>query len=276
MPKATENVTISANLRPDDPINGPFDVNNPDQTSSFRVTSVVYDDLGNSHEFTVFGTRTGANTWEMNASVDGADVQGGVAGVPQLVPLGNLTFNADGELQTHAINNPINVQWNGTNPSVFSLNFGDAIDDGGTGREGSTQWNETTASVANFQSQDGYGTGELDGVAIDDRGTIIGAFTNGRQQTLGRVVMAKFADPTGLVMVGGNNFVATAASGEAIVGEPRSGGRGALVASTLELSTTELSGQFIDLITYQRAFQANSRTIQTADGLLQEIFQILR
>jgi flagellar hook protein FlgE len=116
----------------------------------------------------------------------------------------------------------------------------------------------------------------LDGVAIDDKGTIIGAFTNGRQQNLGRVVMAKFADPTGLVMVGGNNFVATSGSGEAVVGEPRSGGRGSLVASTLELSTTELSGQFIDLITYQRAFQANSRTIQTADGLLQEIFQILR
>jgi flagellar hook protein FlgE len=275
-PKATENVICSANLRPDDPITGPFDVNNPDDTSSFRVTSVVYDDLGNSHEFTIFGTRTGPNTWEMNGSIDGGEVAGGVAGTPQLVPLGNLTFNADGELQTHAINNPVNMQWNGTNPSLFSINFGDAIDDGGTGRDGSTQWNEMTSSVANFQSQDGYGTGELDGVAIDDRGTIIGAFTNGRQQNLGRVVMAKFADPTGLVMVGGNNFVATSASGEAVVGEPRSGGRGALVASTLELSTTELSGQFIDLITYQRAFQANSRTIQTADGLLQEIFQILR
>ena len=93
---------------------------------------------------------------------------------------------------------------------------------------------------------------------------------------MGQVILAKFADPTGLAMVGGNNFVATAASGEAIVGEARGGGRGAIVASTLELSTTELSGQFIDLITYQRAFQANSRTIQTADGLLQEIFQILR
>ena len=127
-------------------------------------------------------------------------------------------------------------QWNGTNLPVFG-NFGDAIDDGGTGRDGSTQWNETTASVANFQSQDGYGTGELDGVAIDDRGTIIGAFTNGRQQTLGRVVMAKFADPTGLVMVGGNNFVATSASGEAVVGEPRSGDV-ALSSHPLELSTT--------------------------------------
>jgi flagellar hook protein FlgE len=127
-----------------------------------------------------------------------------------------------------------------------------------------------------FQTQDGYGTGGLDGIAIDDRGNIVGAFTNGQSQILGKVALAKFADPTGLVLVGGNNFVATSASGEAIVGEARSGGRGAVVSSTLELSTTELSGQFIDLITYQRAFQANSRTIQTADGLLQEIFQILR
>ena len=117
---------------------------------------------------------------------------------------------------------------------------------------------------------------ELDGVSIDGTGQIIGSFTNGYQQVLGQVALANFADETGLVMVGGNNFVASAGSGQAVVGTAQSGGRGAIQASTLELSTTELSTQFIDLIQYQRAFQANSRTIQTADGLLQEIFQILR
>jgi flagellar hook protein FlgE len=275
-PNPTGDVVIHSNYRPDDPLAGPFDLNDPDGTSTFRTSTVVYDGLGNPHEITIFGTRTAANEWEMNAVVDGGEIEGGAAGNPQLVPLGNLIFNQNGELDQEQINNPINFQWAGAEAADISFDFGDSIADGGTGREGTTQWNETTASVAHYQTQDGYGTGELDGIAIDDRGFIIGAFTNGRQQILGQVAMSKFADPTGLAMVGGNNFVATSASGEAITGQARSGGRGAIVASTLELSSTELSGQFIDLITYQRAFQANSRTIQTADGLLQEIFQILR
>lgn len=275
-PQATSDVIVYANMRPDDPLVGPFDVNNVEDTSTFRTTVVAYDGLGNPHELTVFGTRTADNEWEMNAVVDGADVAGGNPGDPVLIPLGSLVFNQRGELEQENINNPINLQWAGAEPADITFDFGDALADGGTGRAGTSQWNETTESVAHYQSQNGYGTGELDGLAIDDRGQIIGAFTNGRQQILGQVIMAKFADSTGLAMVGGNNFVATAASGEAIVGTARSGGRGAIQSSTLELSTTELSGQFIDLITYQRAFQANSRTIQTADGLLQEIFQILR
>jgi flagellar hook protein FlgE len=274
-PNPTSEVIVHCNLRPDDPISA-FDVNNPDDTATFRTSVVAFDGLGNPHEVTVFGTRTAANEWEMNAVVDGADVDGGAAGTPVLVPLGSLIFDQSGQLQDAQINNPVAIDWAGAEPGSLSFNFGDPIADGGTGRVGTTQWNETNKSVAHYQSQNGYGTGELDGLSIDDRGQVIGAFTNGRQQLLGQVVLSKFADATGLAMVGGNNFVATAASGEAIVGEARGGGRGAIVASTLELSTTELSGQFIDLITYQRAFQANSRTIQTADGLLQEIFQILR
>jgi flagellar hook protein FlgE len=274
-PNATSEVILHANFRPDDPISA-FDVNDTENTASFRTSVVAFDGLGNPHEVTVYGSRIAANEWEMNAVIDGGDLAGGVAGNPNLVPLGNLIFDQSGQLQDEQINNPINIPWAGAQPGDVTFEFGDAINDGGTGREGTTQWNETAQSVAHYQSQDGYGTGELDGLSIDDRGQIIGAFTNGRQQLLGQVVLAKFADPTGLAMVGGNNFVATSASGEAIVGEARGGGRGAVVASTLELSTTELSGQFIDLITYQRAFQANSRTIQTADGLLQEIFQILR
>ncbi|MGC6418180.1 MAG: flagellar hook protein FlgE [Bradymonadia bacterium] len=274
-PNPTDEVIINANFRPDDPILA-FDVNDTENTSSFRTSIVAYDGLGNPHEVTVYGSRTADNEWDMNAVIDGGDLAGGAAGVPQVIPLGTLLFDQQGQLLDEQIANPINVPWAGTVPGDITFEFGDAINDGGTGREGTTQWNETSQSVAHYQSQNGYGTGELDGIAIDDRGQIIGAFTNGRQQILGQVILAKFADPTGLAMVGGNNFVATAASGEAIVGEARGGGRGAIVASTLELSTTELSGQFIDLITYQRAFQANSRTIQTADGLLQEIFQILR
>jgi flagellar hook protein FlgE len=275
-PSATDSVEIRANFRPDDDLAGPFDVNDTENTSTFRTSILTYDSMGNGHELTVFGTRAANNEWELNAVVDGGDIDGGVAGQKQVFPLGSLFFTQDGRLQEEQLAVPLNLPWDGATPGAINFDFGESILEGGTGTEGTTQWNETTKSVVSFQSQNGYGTGELDGVSIDGTGQIIGAFTNGYQQLLGQVVMANFADNTGLVMTGGNNFVASAGSGEAVVGTAQSGGRGAIQASTLELSTTELSTQFIDLIQYQRAFQANSRTIQTADGLLQEIFQILR
>ena len=275
-PQATDSVEIRGNFRPDDALVGPFDVNDTEGTSTFRTSILTYDSMGNGHELTVFGTRAANNEWELNAVVDGGDIDGGVPGQKQVFPLGSLFFTQDGRLQEEQLATPLNIPWNGSAPGAINFDFGESILEGGSGTEGTTQWNETTKSVVSFQSQNGYGTGELDGVSIDGTGQIIGAFTNGYQQVLGQVVMANFADNTGLVMVGGNNFVASAGSGEAVVGTAQSGGRGAIQASTLELSTTELSTQFIDLIQYQRAFQANSRTIQTADGLLQEIFQILR
>ena len=107
----------------------------------------------------MYGTRIADNEWEMNAVVDGEDVAGGQAGVPQLLPIGNLVFNNTGELQEEQLNNPINVAWAGTGASDITFEFGDAIADGGTGRAGTTQWNETTASVAHYQSQNGYANG---------------------------------------------------------------------------------------------------------------------
>ena len=80
----------------------------------------------------------------------------------------------------------------------------------------------------------------------------------------------------GLTSNGGNNFLQSNNSGEAVIGSPRTGSRGGVVSGSLEASNVELSDEFIQLISYQRAFQANSKTIQTADGLMQEVFQILR
>ena len=234
-PSATDSVEIRGNFRPDDPLVGPFDVNDPEGTSTFRTSILTYDAMGNGHELTVFGTRSANNEWELNAVVDGADIDGGVPGQKQVFPLGTLFFTADGRLQEEQLATPLNIPWNGSDPGAINFDFGESILEGGTGTEGTTQWNETTKSVVSFQSQNGYGTGELDGVSIDGTGQIIGAFTNGYQQVLGQVVMANFADNTGLVMVGGNNFVASAASGEAVVGTAQSGRRGANPASTLEL-----------------------------------------
>ncbi len=275
-PLPTSEVECFANLRPDDPVSGPFDPQFPEDTSTFRTATIVFDSLGNAHEVTIFGTRNGQNTWEVNAIVDGSEIDGADPALPFQIPLGQLNFDNSGRLVEEVVPDPIQIDWLGADPGQISFNFGDAIADGGTGTSGSSQWNRVTESVANFVGQDGYGTGELDGISIDDTGLITGGFTNGQTLIMGRVALARFEDPTGLDSVGGSSFVETNVSGGASIGDARSGGRGAIISSALELANVELSSQFIDLISYQRAFQANSRTIQTADGLLQEVFQILR
>ncbi len=274
-PRATSQIEMHANLRPDDPIQA-FDPNDAENTSSFRTSVVMYDSLGNSHEVTVFGTHTAQGTWEMNGVVDGGEIAGGVAGTPVQVPLGTLEFDDAGLLVSENIAQPVVIDWIGAAQGQVTFDFGDALNDGGTGRAGSSQWNQVAESSANFITQDGYGTGQLEQIGVDENGVVTGGFTNGRTLVLGQVALARFEDPTSLGAVGGNNFVETASSGVAVTGTAQTGGRGGVVSGALELSNVELSDEFISLIAYQRAFQANSKTIQTADGLLQEVFQLVR
>ncbi len=209
----------------------------------------------------------------MNGRVAGDDV--GQAN-DLIVPLATLTFNNQGQLVQEAGNQNIAIPWVGAQASDVSFDFGDSINDGGTGSGGSTMFGDQGETVLNSRRQDGYGTGELERVSVGSDGTISGAYTNGRTVILAQVALARFEDPTELSSTGGNNFMQTATSGEANIGAPQGGGRGMIQGSSLEMSTVEISDQFIDLIAYQRAFQANSKTIQTADGLLQEVFQLLR
>lgn len=276
-PQATSEVTIQANLRPDDPIiAGGFNVADPDGTSSYHASMVLYDSLGNAHQADVYGTRTGNGQWDMNLVVDGGEIAGGQAGQPVVIPLGQLQFDDNGLLLNDGIANPVNIAWNGAAAGAIEFDFGDAINDGGTGRAGTTQWNRVSESATSFLTQNGYGTGDLERVSINEQGVITGGFTNGQTLVLGQVALARFADPTGLQAVGGNRFVETPESGQANIGQAQTGGRGVVFSGTLEQSNVELSEQFINLIAYQRAYQANSRTVATADGLLQEVFQLLR
>jgi len=278
-PQPTSNIEIHANLRPSDPvIPAPgFNVNNLNATSSFKTSMVVYDSLGNSHQVDVYGTHssTAPDVWDMNMVIDGADLAGGVAGTPQTIGLGQLTFDGQGRLQQSTTPNPIGVAWAG-GAGALNFNWGDPIAAGGTGRLGSTQWNQVATSAANFIFQDGYGTGSLETISVSDDGLITGGYTNGQTIALAQVAIARFEDPTGLSAVGGNRFIETRQSGQANIGVAQTGGRGTIVGGSLEQSNVEISEQFIDLIAYQKAYQANAKTISTADGLLQEVFQILR
>ena len=105
---------------------------------------------------------------------------------------------------------------------------------------------------------------------------VSGQFSNGRIQALGQVQLARFNDPTGLRSIGNNSFVETLGSGQPITGAPNSSGLGQVLSSTLELSNVDIGKEFIDMITAQRAFQANSRVITTADEMLLEMVNLKR
>jgi flagellar hook protein FlgE len=127
-----------------------------------------------------------------------------------------------------------------------------------------------------FVGQDGFGAGNLAGMKIDEQGNINGTFSNGQTLSLGQLSVANFAANDQLERIGGNVFRGSTSAGDPNLGTANTGGRGAIVSGALEQSNVDLANEFIRMIVAQRSFQANSKTIQTADQLLQELVQLKR
>jgi flagellar hook protein FlgE len=137
-----------------------------------------------------------------------------------------------------------------------------------------TQYAESSSTKPIIQ--DGYTMGYLDNFKIDKSGVITGIFSNGTNRVLGQVAMASFSNQGGLEKSGDNNYVVSSNSGYANIGPSQIAGKGKIIAGTLEMSNVDMAEQFTDMIVTQRGFQANSRTIQTADQLLQELLTLKR
>jgi flagellar hook protein FlgE len=137
-----------------------------------------------------------------------------------------------------------------------------------------TQYAESSSTKAIVQ--DGYGMGYLENFKIDQSGIITGVFTNDTTRVLGQVALASFSNQGGLEKSGDNNYVVSSNSGFANIGPSQIAGKGKIISGTLEMSNVDMAEQFTDMIVTQRGFQANSRTIQTADQLLQELLTLKR
>ena len=131
-------------------------------------------------------------------------------------------------------------------------------------------------SNVSSQSQDGYASGDFSGVAIDGTGVVQGLYTNGQKIAMAQLAIAKFRSNDGLGRAGQNLWIETRESGTAAMGTAGSGGRGATSAGALEGSNVDLAEEFVGLIQHQRSFSANSKTITTADEMLQELINIKR
>ena len=273
-PLATSKASIQANLQSDATIlDEDFDLTRPTETSNFSTAVTVYDSIGKAHQVDIFFKRTDEGSWEGHALTDGGGLEGGTAGLAEEVGSGTLSFDSDGKLLSYdgsVVLNPLGA----TGPQEVDFNFGDALADGGTGLGGITSFASTSATT--FQSQNGHAAGTLASVNVDSEGNVIGTFTNGQTRNLGQVAVADFPAADQLERVGGNLFNAVPAAGEPTIGIAGQGGRGAVVAGALEASNVDLAQEFVQMISAQRNFQANSKTITTADQLLSELIALKR
>ncbi|MEO8875811.1 MAG: flagellar hook protein FlgE [Polyangiaceae bacterium] len=268
-PKPTTAMNITANL--DSTTTTPaaaFDPQNPAATSNFSTSMQVYDSLGTAHSVDVYFRNDGAGNWETHAIASGKDVAGGTPGTNTEIGTGTLSFNSSGALNSVAMS-PAAVTFNGAAAQNVSFNFGTSIAAGGTGLTGATQFG--SASNVSAQSQDGYASGSLTGVAVDANGVVNGNYSNGQTIAISKLAVAKFQSNDGLGKAGHNLWTATTNSGVATVGAAGTGGRAAVVSGALEQSNVDIATQFVDLIAHQRSFQANSKTITTADQMLQDV-----
>ena len=253
----------------------PFDPLDPENTSNYSTSVTVYDSLGGEHRVDMHLRASGAGTWEWHAMVDGGELTGGTAGVATEIASGALTFNTDGALDVETAL-ASSADFVGATPGqAIAFDFGDAIaTDAGTGLSGTTQF--AGPSNVNGISQDGFGFGSLVDLSIGEDGTIEGVFSNGQTRGLARIALAGFTAEEGLERSGDGLYSQSSASGQALVDAAGVGNRGSISAGSLEASNVDLGGELVTLIAYQRAFQANVRTVTTADEMLAETANMKR
>jgi flagellar hook protein FlgE len=260
-PVASTSVEMTLNLDSNSPMQT-YDPANPNGTSSYSTSVTVYDSLGAPHQATVHFTKTPANDWEWHATVDGAEV-GGTAGTPVEIANGTMAFDANGNMTTQQTLASSASFTNAAANQSIAFDF-----------TGTTQ--NSGASVISASNVDGHSAGSLLDVRINPDGTVEGIYDNGDTIAIAQLALADFANNEGLNRQGDGLYAATRESGQALIDVAGSGGRGSLMSGALEQSNVDLSSELVQLIAYQRAFQANSKTVTTADEMMLEVTNLKR
>ncbi len=277
-----------------------FDPTDAD-TYNHATSDTIYDSLGIAHTMTQYFVKepldnsdpSGENVWVMYVQVDGQNVgdPDPTLDFPQnLEPTMArfvLYFNQDGTLDEDATGDMYITNWDplddngdptGAMSSVNVLEGGLPLSDppGSSNFQitmtGSTQYGDDFS--VDQRVQNGYTTGILTGLEIDEDGTISAQFTNGESQTIGQVALATFTNEEGLTPVGDTAWAESYESGAATIGFPDTGKYGSIVSSALEDSNVDLSEELVGLIVAQRNFQASAKTIETVDQVTQTILNI--
>ncbi|HMV17673.1 MAG TPA: flagellar hook protein FlgE [Zoogloea sp.] len=234
-----------------------------DPTSYTSTTSqTVYDSLGNAHTQSLYFVKTAqSNVWDVYTSLDGGFP-------PEINPATGvhtpttISFDANGVLQTPT---SFATSYTISTGAVVPLDFTVEL-------KGTTQFGNSYG--VNQLSQDGYTTGKLSGLTVSADGTIQGNFSNGQSRVMGQVWLASFQNPNGLQSLGGNQWAVTNASGPEQPNAPGTGSLGVVQSAAVEDSNVDLTSELVNMITQQRAYQANAQSIKTQDQVLQTLVNL--
>lgn len=298
-PKATQNVSSRINL-------DAAMTENMKAGKMFEKSTNIFDSLGIQHLLTYkFIPTNVTGQWAFQATMDGANLTQG-AGTIAYTPVGRkspktlkgmvglIQFDGNGDVEK--INyggSPLKTDSGGLTHAIYQTTLTDKAKTPTTfdiviplkGQQiqtnhvlgvtqqvlNLTQYNQPSSTIE--ETQDGHKSGDLNNLAIGRDGKVVGSFTNGVQEVIAAIAIANFNNAGGLSSVGGNAVQASIASGPPVYGLPGEGGRGTLLANSLELSTTDLGRQMVDMITAERGYQASASIIATDNAILNTLLQ---
>ncbi|TNI13346.1 lateral flagellar hook protein FlgEL [Aeromonas veronii] len=253
--KPSDKLEFVANLKADAsiiPADPKFDPNKSN-TFSYSQSSKVYDSLGTEHTVTQYFVKKGVNAWDVHYSFNGADVTP-AAGA-------KMIFDPNGKLDTGASTIPPSLALKPAGASPIELQL-----DMSRVSQYASDFNATR------NQSNGYTAGDLTGVRVDGDGGVYATFTNGQSLLQGQVVMANFTNPNGLLQTNNTSWQQSFSSGQPVLGAPGTGTLGKLTAGAYESSNVDLTGELVSLMTSQRNYQANAKTISSADKMSQILF----
>ncbi|MDA9557176.1 flagellar hook protein FlgE [Vibrio sp.] len=281
-PKPTTKVEYGVNLPSNENAMDPaaFNFNDPD-TYNRSTSSTVYDSLGQSYKMTTYYVKDQAapNTWnayytmtdsqgEKPLNITGGNASAGAAGTP--ITGHTMTFNPDGTLG--GVNGGAPVK------SVDFATAGIGTNGGDPTQTISLDVNSTTQFASPFEltkfDENGATAGVLTKIDFDKKGSLIGTYSNGEDVTLARVALARVTNEQGLDKKGATQWDSTSDSGDKIWGESNQGAFGSIDSGVLEQANIDMTQELVDLISAQRNFQANSRSLEVHNQLQQNILQI--
>ena len=260
-PVPTANMSLDANLNA-----------SAAKNDTFSTPIQVYDSLGDAHTLSVTFTNTGANAWTYNVNIPGQDLTGGTAGTSTSIATGSLTFDSSGNLKTPAAPGTVNVKnttalADGAATLNINWNLYNAA-----GNSLVTQFAQTSASTGT--SQDGSAPATVTGVSLQNGGQLVASYSNGSQKALAQVAVASVSNPDTMIALPNNMYSVGIDSSTPSVGAAGTGGRGNLVAQSVEASNVDMATEFTNLIVFQRGYEANSKVITTLNQMDQTLLAI--
>jgi flagellar hook protein FlgE len=237
---------------------------------TYSTSQSIFDSLGNAIPLTLtFTKQAAAQTWQVAASVpspNGPVTIGGAA-------TATVTFDSSGNLTAPAADAAFSITMANGAATPLAVTW-DLYDAGGTSLGDLTGF--ASQSSTTFQHQDGYTSGVLQGISVDEEGIVTATYSNGQLTPVFQLYLADFPSYDGLTKLGNNLYAESLKSGQPLPGVAGNGRLGGITSGSIEMSNVDLAQEFVKMITTQRAYQANSRVITTSDEILQELINIKR